>query len=84
MNGIEELIKTDCDKITRLLTEIREMHDLTTNEETFKRAKTLWKESIDITNRIKKLDYKEEHILPIVRKKMIHLLEKAHEEAKEL
>ena len=84
LHGIEELIRIDCDRMIYLLTEIKNLHELTTNEEEFKKAKILWKESKEIAHRMKKLEYSEEHILPVVRKKIIHLLEKVHKEVQEL
>ena len=84
LHGIEELINADCDKMIHLLTEIKNLHQLTTDMEEFKKAKILWKESKDIAHRMQKLEYSEEHMLSIIRKKVIHLLEKVHKEVKEL
>lgn len=83
LNGIEELIRVDCDKMIRILTEIEELYNLTSDKSEFKKAKELWKEYEKLAFRLQKLDYKEEHMLPIVRKEVLLLLEKVQKEIKE-
>lgn len=82
LNGIEELIRADCDKMIHNLTQIKKLHNLTSDESEFKKAKQLYKENKEIALRLQKLEYKEEHILPIVKKKALYLLEKARNEVK--
>jgi hypothetical protein len=78
LHALEEAIQLDAIEFRENMQKIKESSFLT-KEEDFQKAKDLWFESKKIVERIKRLEYEEEHLLPLVRKRILIMLNEAHD-----
>ena len=80
---LEESIKLDANKFIKNIIQIKSLK-FYSDENDFARAKKLWFESEKLLTKIRKLEYSEDKLLPLLKKRLINILEKAKEEVKEL